>query len=1015
MAQSASPTMSDIPHRPPSVSVASAISLTRRSRTRARSRTLTGGQPARSENVPTSPTSELPYLESAFLRDPSPSSPLDSPSSTSLQAPQASSPLRDTQTSPENDHTLIANPVADTSDMKRSKVARKASHLPDIATSTPPSAFSRVPLTGLDGTGVNVRDSILTQNSLSTQQSGTSSSLYPPSTSTSTASEVESPTSPRSMADQYESYNVQSYAPDVEEVQEYDGDDVAYRLRLLVKNNYFLPPAHSKPSPSDFATSTLNPPKRPARSTTPTFLDLFRVGKSRSKPPTPTTQKPDTLLPMLRTTSDSTIMSGYGVRQQPRSSSQIPRVSTHPGNHPRERVGRVVVVREKMNDLSIAAKQAEQEMKTRVRRDQSSQKMGLDTFDNVIDPTDAVDLPPPSSQYPFAVQASVLHGLGVQDSVGAALLADHLPPPTSPGMSSSYDTEEDWRKALLHEAVHHSLDTSPDISSFSMILGASTPLATPRVSKTTTRGESPGPKRLLEQKIVNKPLNEDPTPPQPKRKKSTQSMGTTASRPHTSGGFAHLKSPASYASSRPSSYLPLRVETPSGPMTPLTPPPRKHFGRHPLSSSSSAGARPPTLRKAISSPLLSEAYEASVRQEFVMTPPPLPPFTNHSQNSQDFLASSWETSRGDQQLVVAESDSHYTDDEDGDVDRKPRTSYSQPSPTTSAFQDTLNRGGYQSGSSSFHQRQDHSSASGDGSSPRYSTMSPPPRMSSSLAHVALSPPPHYPSFRPHISPTPTRPSTPQPDPLPEIFAPEPTTPPFPISERRGNPQTTPLALRIPPTNIPVAIHSAPGPSSPTSFFDSIQAQPNAMDDLESSSDESDCEEEGQDELRPETNLFVDQRTRAISQMTSLHTRPPIMRLGNHSTPYVTRPKIPRQSEDRRPSLPFGMKDPKQPIGHIPARAPFFTERLAKGGYGHGPPPTLDFIKHTQQASGPSTNLASTHKPTAVDQGQSSGAPNANQRAQESLKKLDGMLIQHMETEKDTIKRIATTVHSNLKS
>jgi phage gpG-like protein len=33
----------------------------------------------------------------------------------------------------------------------------------------------------------------------------------------------------------------------------------------------------------------------------------------------------------------------------------------------------------------------------------------------------------------------------------------------------------------------------------------------------------------------------------------------------------------------------------------------------------------------------------------------------------------------------------------------------------------------------------------------------------------------------------------------------------------------------------------------------------------------------------------------------------------------------------------------------------------------------------------------------------------NQRAQESLRKLDGMLIQHMEDEKDTIKRIATTM------
>jgi hypothetical protein len=33
----------------------------------------------------------------------------------------------------------------------------------------------------------------------------------------------------------------------------------------------------------------------------------------------------------------------------------------------------------------------------------------------------------------------------------------------------------------------------------------------------------------------------------------------------------------------------------------------------------------------------------------------------------------------------------------------------------------------------------------------------------------------------------------------------------------------------------------------------------------------------------------------------------------------------------------------------------------------------------------------------------------SQKAQESMKKLDGMLLQHMEAEKDTIKRIATSM------
>jgi hypothetical protein len=106
-----------------------------------------------------------------------------------------------------------------------------------------------------------------------------------------------------------------------------------------------------------------------------------------------------------------------------------------------------------MEDIMVAAKQAEQNLKAKsaARIDQGSQN-GNDAIDNAIDPTDAVDIPLPSPTYPFAVQASALHGLGVQDSVGAAVLADRLPP-------NSYDPAEDrWRKALLQEAVHHSLD-----------------------------------------------------------------------------------------------------------------------------------------------------------------------------------------------------------------------------------------------------------------------------------------------------------------------------------------------------------------------------------------------------------------------------------------------------------------------------------------------------------------------------------------------------------------------------
>lgn len=870
------------------------------------------------------------------------------------------------------------------------------------------------------------------------------------------------------MTGQNDHYDVSSFDPEIdEEIQDYDGDDVSYRLRLLVKNNYFLPPAHSKPSPSDLAPLVM--PKRPARATTPTFLDIFRVGKSKSKPSTPTTGLGfDPMAPILRATSDSITTPGHAAHPQPRLSCQAPRLPPQPGSSSRDRSGRVVVVREKMNDLVLAAKQAEQDMKARnLRREQGSQKGQPDIFNDVIDPTDAVDLPHPSSTYPFVAQASALHGLGVQDSVGAALLAERLPPPRSPGMSSSFDTEDEWRKALLQEAVHHSLDHSPDASSFSMMFGAaSTPLASPRVSQavTTSRGPSPGTKRLLEQRIVEKPLLETPeaTPPL-SRKKSNHSQAS-ASKDHSGANLA--ASPTSFIShesSRPSSFLPLRVETPSGPLTPLTPPPRRHL-INPLYSLSQTdlpsgnqtpqpliAPRTPTLRKTMSSPMLSDSYESSHRQGMMMTPPPVPNLAIYSRtSSREHSSVSFDTSR--EQPVAASvmttSESSYSDDGLGDGEgTMPRTSmalsalngrpslseYSQPSPTTSAFQDELTRGGYHSTSSSFHRLSrisvdPRASTSRDSPAPRYSTMSPPPRMSSSLAHIALSPPPrsssfHYTTVPSHLSistpgsdpghyPTPG-----SSDPTVQILAPEPVTPPLPVSKRRGDSAAIPLSLDIPPTKTPLSIRSAPGPSSPTSFFDSIQTQPNAMDDLESSSDESEDENEGEDPNdRGPTNLFVDPRTRTISHVSAADPRSFTMRMGNHSAPYVARPM-----QERRPTLPLGLKDMKPPVGHIPPRAPFFTERKSDLGDGL-PTSTYDFYKYAQQrppTAGETSAMASTatpkRRPATADPGSHVKKWQTNQRAQESLRRLDGMLIQHMEAEKDTLKRIATTLHSNSKS
>ncbi|KAG6886909.1 hypothetical protein C0992_001672 [Termitomyces sp. T32_za158] len=865
--------------------------------------------------------------------------------------------------------------------------------LPTASRPEPPlSAFSRDPkITGIDPAAVNLRDSV------STQLSRQSSSIYPPSNST--TSEPDSPQSPQSVV--YENdRNDTSYDPVVNETQIYEGDDVAYRLQLLVNNNYFLPPAHSKPSAADFAAMEKTVQKKPS---TPTFFERLR-GKSKSKPTTPTGPSPgfDPTGPALRTAADS-ITSAQLRPQPPRVSSQFQR-----GPPPETRTGRVVVVREKIEDVAVAAKQAEQEMRARaLRRDQDSPD-GRITFPDVIDPTDIVDLPPPSSKYPFAVQASALCGLGVQDSLGAALLADHLPPPQSPGMSVS-DREDHWRKALLHEAVHHSLDNTPD-TSFSMLQGTSTPLTSPLVERLQS---SVAPEThsmpLLDQRIISDPRFSN-IPLTILRKKSSHSITFASSKSRSSRQDSRKLSPSS-------GVLPLRSTTPSEPLTPLTPAPRKHVLNlsHSTSQSRPEHNSPPaeassraTLRRAVSSPSLSEVYGSGAPSSD-QTPPPLPTPT------QSFVSLNEKPSRITLQSFTTENDHELVDG-----DSTPRRSfamsaiegrvslssdYSQPSPTMSAFLDAAHdiNGSIVNQARRQHSA-DHLTSSNESSVARYSAMSPPPRISSSLAYFALSPPPrsapHNYQIRstpsPHVSETSDaqQPLTSLTDNVSNMInAQELTSLSSPLSQRRGHPIGMQLSLNIPPTDITVAIHSAPGPSSPTSFFDAIQSQPSAMDDLETS-DDSDEEVDVTPLDAHDSNPY----SPSVSA-PPVTSRPSLMRLGNHSTPYVSHTK----AQMRRPST--GIKD-KKPVGNIPVRVPFFRDRAGKSDQGHGPPvSSFDFYKYAQisdTAVEVSRSAGITGRRSTV--GNVSAWKPLNPKAQESLKKLDGMLIQHMAAERDTIKQ-----------
>ncbi|KJA22892.1 hypothetical protein HYPSUDRAFT_40351, partial [Hypholoma sublateritium FD-334 SS-4] len=953
-------------HRPRSIrsvasnsSIGSGVSLSRRARTRTRSKTVTG-------EVPRSPLpSDLPYLGGAVVQEPE--NILDA----SLEAPERPprSPHRllsdphsgGTPSSQDVDPTFVE--LTQSTASRPSKASKQASSLPHLDTGyrPPPSAFSRDPaLTPV----LNVRDSV------STQQSAISSSLYPASTST-----ASTPTSPQSLAPEP---LPPTFA--VSEPQEYDGDDVAYRLRLLVKNNYFLPPAHAKPSAADFGPA---PDQKKAGA--PTFLDIFRVGKARSKPTTPTGPGPaaSPLAPMLRTTSESIA----ALRPPPRVSGQFGHPSP-PLSAPPSR-GRVVVVREKMQDISVAAKQAEQDLKTRgARIDQGSQKTAPLADNHVIDPTDAVDIPLPSSSYPFPVQASALHGLGVLESLGAAVLADHLPPSQNPNLSVSYDEVEDtWRKAILKQAVHHSLDNTPDASTFSHRLGTPTPLNSP----TPNAARNAAAQKMIAKRIAAPPVADAERSPPPAPTHTRQKSG------QSQAGRSMLGVPHPTASYQ-------RAETPSGPMTPLGPPPRRAF-MHPayshsqteLSSASAQDARPadggrPTLRRTMSSPLLAEG--------------PHPRYSQATFASFDTIARSF-----------AAPSEHLLSDDDDDgaapsfrglaLSRPSLSVYSQASqsPTTSAFQDMLNHPPHSStsgGGSRFSEEQPRPSISRFSEEQQHAfaanpaaraAMSPPPRMSSSLAHAALPPPPRSSSFRYQLNTSSSsgtrsyhtqQPHEEEGEEL-EILAPEPSTPPLPLPDGRGFGFSNRSAIYIDDdADLPPALRSAPGPATAPSFFDSIQAQPNAMDDLESS-DESVSDDDGDDDdapaaLPPPPVLPASRPRVASSASEGPRGSPALMRHGNFSAPYVRAGDAPRVS--------------MLPVGN--------TVRAVRSDVVAG----ADFFRYAQE-----------HPPAPVVEAGASTAPTDegvaawrnNQRAQEAVRKLDGLLLQHMEDEKDTIKRIATTL------
>ncbi|KAI0254961.1 hypothetical protein BJV78DRAFT_1180241 [Lactifluus subvellereus] len=846
-----------------------------------------------------------------------------------------------------------------------------------------------------------------------TYQSGTTSSVYP--LSSSTISGTESPSSPRSIADSFQDNHISSVDPDepYDEYQVFHTDDVSYRLRLLLSNNYFLPPAHSKPSPSDFASPVAASSKKPAKSVGPAFLDIFRVAKARSKPNSPTGRvTPEVGPPRLRTTADSTITSS---RAPSSRVDPVPRGPITPilAGH----ASRVAVVREKVDNLALAAEHAEQELKMRV----DVKQQGTEPIDNYVDPTDAVDLPPPSENSPFAFQTSALRGLGVENSLGAAVLAERLPP-GSPGVWSLDPDEEAWRKALLQEAVDHSLNNTPAHSfhtsshattSSSGSMGPSFAQSSPSPG---TRTSIPSVKRNLGQRIMEL-LDEQHEAIV--LQSSTFSPGEALSVPQPQA-LRRIVSAASHASQPP-----LRAETPAEPQTSLPPPPRTPAKRPrtPISTESPGDSRrvsqtsssASVLRKTSSSPMLHFWHDGAPRRSRAvvsMTPPLLPRgrASSVATSPSGFTARDSMTSGSHYSVQEPESVEHMAEPEPvntrpsfSSLPSRPSVSeYSQISPTVSAFND----GHFNSAASIRESMALDNDVDVDGSPDDEETtlhLSPPPRTSSSLAIHSLHPPPRFPLSR-EPSPTLLVVHNPLLTPHPSISSSDPGD----LSERPSAYATaveqpdvivlqpdiaslvgednTVTALGTLELSIPSSMHNAPPPASPLEFFDRIEEGHDVMDDWETS-DESDED--------MENSVYAEATGRSTPHgssqgHSSLHA--PRMPSTPSISPTPSRDDLSTRtsSQERHPVAnvtrpPIYFKDSKSDLS-LSSYDLYRPSRAAGASSSQAPP-------DTQARGGSGEDKAHTKREGRTP----------------SMLRLDGLMLQHIEAERGTLSRIARTV------
>lgn len=206
------------------------------------------------------------------------------------------------------------------------------------------------------------------------------------------------------------------------------------------------------------------------------------------------------------------------------------------------------------------------------------------------------------------------------------------------------------------------------------------------------------------------------------------------------------------------------------------------------------------------------------------------------------------------------------------------------------------------------------------------------------------------------------------------------------------------------------------PRMSISFFDNIQSDLNELDESSSSEEESDAGSEGE---ALEAPVFRNPVTQAISipgrrstsSTVERPARPTLMRLGNNSTPQLgsstsSSASFNQLRNDYPAFDPLSFPGPSAKTPTTPtSKSSFFTSRTPKKQKAqgvssedyHGPRARSFEYGAAPSRSGPGSTFLDMDSEKAPSEG--------SHETDESARILDGLVLQHLEKERDTIKRI----------